>query len=166
MHRFHFKVFQAKSISSTGHWELGLGNTYNNNKGQQSSKLWCWASKKKRKLVKMRGILKKKVAKRNSSNSYTVRRKCLTVNTAAVHIPIKVSNKVKGSWWCVQMREIKETKTHQLVNSGKVDIKYNKSSRWGMNSKRIKINMNSFFKPSRRIKPSRKSVAQTGDEDV
>lgn len=35
-----------------------------------------------------------------------------------------------------------------------------------MNSKRIKINMNSFFKPSRRIKPSRKSVAQIGDEDV
>lgn len=53
--------------------------------------------KKKRKLVKMRGILKKKVIKRNSSNSYTVRRKCLTVNTAAVHIPIKVSNKVRGS---------------------------------------------------------------------
>lgn len=52
---------------------------------------------KKRKLVKMRGILKKKVVKRNSSNSYTVRRKCLTVNTAAVHIPIKVSNKVRGS---------------------------------------------------------------------
>lgn len=59
----------------------------------------------------MREIVKKKLPKgaiQTVKSLQTVRSKCLTVNTAAVHIPIKVLNKVRGSWFYIQMRKIKK----------------------------------------------------------
>lgn len=69
MHRFSFKVLQAKSGSlapAFGNWESEILTVII----KASSPLnWSAELQKKRKLVKTREIVKKTVAKRSSSNS-------------------------------------------------------------------------------------------------